>query len=64
MISSLPALVPGPPASNVQVSYLVLTMREAPMGRHAVPATDQLMGPIVLALIAILVIVASLASAT
>jgi hypothetical protein len=57
-------LVPDPLASNVQVSYLVLTMREAPMGRHAEPATDRLMGPVVLALIAILVIVASLASAT
>jgi hypothetical protein len=33
------------------------------MGRHAIPANDQLMGPIVLALIVILVIVASLASA-
>jgi hypothetical protein len=32
------------------------------MGRHAIPANDQLMGPIVLALIVILVIVASLAS--
>jgi len=34
------------------------------MGRHAIPATDQLMGLIVLALVAILVIVAALASAT
>jgi hypothetical protein len=34
------------------------------MGRHAVPATDRLMGTIVLALVALLVIVASLASAT
>ena len=32
------------------------------MGRHAIPATDQLMGPIVLALIAVLAIVASLAA--
>ena len=64
MISSPPALVPDPLASNVQVSCLVQTMREAPMGRHAEPATDQLMGLIVLALIAILVIVASLASTT
>jgi hypothetical protein len=32
------------------------------MGRHAIPANDQLMGPVVLALIVILIIVASLAS--
>jgi hypothetical protein len=34
------------------------------MGRHAIPATDHLMGPVVLTLLAILAIVASLASAT
>jgi hypothetical protein len=32
------------------------------MGRHATPATDHLMGPIVLALIVILALVTSLAS--
>ena len=32
------------------------------MGRHAIPANDQLMGPVVLALIAVLAIVASLAA--
>jgi hypothetical protein len=32
------------------------------MGRHAIPANDQLMGPILLALIVILALVTSLAS--
>jgi hypothetical protein len=32
------------------------------MGRHALPANDHLMGPIVLALIVILALVTSLAS--
>jgi hypothetical protein len=34
------------------------------MGRHAIPANDHLMGPVVLALIAILALVTSLASMT
>jgi hypothetical protein len=56
------ALGPDPPASNVQVSHLVPHERSPPMGRHALPANDYLMGLVVLALIAILAVVASLAA--